>query len=178
MAFPAILYQGVQVIDDGFGMGGVYDLVVGNGLVWVRIAGRSVLVAVGEVMRWWMGGVENGRGARVDACCCVDGARVLFGDGEGILGALEAGAGDDELCAADLASSVDNSAEIVVVTLFAVVDTPEYGVGQVDADLGPGWSISGQFMLYRLVRGSTGRSSDRREGGHLMDAHTSMYRGL
>lgn len=49
----AIFYQGAQVVDDGLGAGGIDGLVVQDGLVRVRIAGRAVVLAVGEV-RWWM----------------------------------------------------------------------------------------------------------------------------
>jgi hypothetical protein len=60
---------------------------------------------------------------------------VFFSQFESIAGALKVGARDQELGAADLASSADDGVEIIGVALGAVVSTPEYGICQVDADL-------------------------------------------
>lgn len=48
---------------------------------------------------------------------------------ESIPGGSEAGASDNELGTADLPSSVDDTGQIVVVSLLAIVDAPKYGVG-------------------------------------------------
>lgn len=54
---------------------------------------------------------------------------IFLGYCESIPGGLEAGTRDNELRTADLPSSVDDTGQIVVVSLLAVVYTPEYGVG-------------------------------------------------
>lgn len=54
---------------------------------------------------------------------------IFLGYCEGIAGGSEAGAGDNELGTADLPSSVDDTGQIVCVSLLAIVDTPKYGVG-------------------------------------------------
>lgn len=48
---------------------------------------------------------------------------------ESIAGGPEAGACDDELGTADLPSSVDDTGQIVVMSLLAIVDASKYGVG-------------------------------------------------
>lgn len=57
------------------------------------------------------------------------GLTVFFSYGEGVPGALEAGSGHDELGAANLPSSVDYTAQIIVVSLLSVIHAPKYGVG-------------------------------------------------
>lgn len=54
---------------------------------------------------------------------------IFLGYCESIPGRFEAGACDDELGTADLPSSVDDTGQIVVVSLLSIVYTPEYGVG-------------------------------------------------
>lgn len=152
------VYQSAQVVDEGLGVGFVNDLVVRDGLVRVGIAGRGVLLLLLFLVlggRRWLGGVEDGGGARVDAGGGVDGAGVLLGEGEGVAGALEAGAGHDELGAADLAGAVDDGAEIIVVALLAVVDAPEDGIGQVDADLYTWYKVRPQISEDLDGRGTT-----------------------
>lgn len=60
----------------------------------------------------------------------VDGWLTIFSCyHESISGGSKAGACDDELGTADLPSSVDDTGQIVVVSLLAIVDAPKYGVG-------------------------------------------------
>lgn len=60
---------------------------------------------------------------------------VFLGDLEGVPGTLEVGAGDDQFLTPDLFRPRDDSTEVVRVPLGAVVDSPEYRVCEVDADL-------------------------------------------
>lgn len=73
----------------------------------------------------------------MDPCGGVDGPWVFLGEREGVPRGLETGPRDDELGAADLPGSVYQAAEVVIMPLLAVVDAPEYGIGEVDSDLGP-----------------------------------------
>lgn len=72
-----------------------------------------------------MGWVWGGEGGRTE----------LGGEFEGVAGALEAGAGHDELGAPDVGGALDDAGEVVGMAGFAVVSAAEDGVGEVDADL-------------------------------------------
>lgn len=64
------------------------------------------------------------------------GGRTEFGgESEGVAGALEAGAGHDELGASDVGGALDDAGEVVGMAGFAMVSAAEDGVGEVDADL-------------------------------------------
>lgn len=82
-----------------------------------------------------MRGGKDGRGAGVDAGCCVDMLRELFGDLESVARGLEAGAGDNELGAAYVNGALDNVGQVIGVPGLAVVVAAENGVGEVDSDL-------------------------------------------
>lgn len=99
------------------------------------------------------------------------GLTIFLGQHEGVPGGLEAGPGHDEFCAADLAGTVYHAAQVIVVSLFAIVDAAEYGIGKVDSDLTPVSSPVGIGTTISdpdLRSGLGGRDSKRR---------TSMYLG-
>lgn len=91
---------------------------------------------------------------------------------EGVPGALEAGPSDDEFRASDLAGAVYHAAQVVFVSLFSIVHTPEYGIGKVDSDLRPVSLCVGDRDL-DVRPGSAERV--RRQG---RKGRTSMYLGL
>ena len=59
----------------------------------------------------------------------------LLGEFEGISGTLEARTGDNEFCATDLSGSLNDTLQVIGVSLRAVVAAAEYRVGQIDANL-------------------------------------------